>query len=245
MLKSSIYFPNFEMNSDFQDIQDQNIFDTVNFPEFDSRSILCIKCQKTNSFHNKLCLDCLVAPLKCIECKEFYKLKDECYCSVCKIMLQYKNKDLTFEDVLDLPECDIKGELLELNLEKVFQLYKFKGDLKHIVLKDENMFKILLKICKNLSAKNIKKIFKGKTGFPPYILFAKHADQLLSQSLDNNISEEEQYEYIHAIAPYILDVWNMKNKNNVFLCYFKLGGDLTKCPNKVSFLFELWNRIKE
>ena len=60
--------------------------------------------------------------------------------------------------------------------------------------------------------------------------------------INNNHGEE--YRYIHALAPFILDVWNMTNTNGIFLCYHKNFGELVNCPISVEKLFGLWNKIK-
>ena len=92
-------------------------------------------------------------------------------------------------------------------------------------------------MCKDQSSGEIKVIILGLIGFPPYILLEKHDDRLLSIILDNKKNDGTQYMYIHTLAPFILDVWNMQNSNRVFLCYYKNFGELINCPISSEKLF--------
>lgn len=44
-------------------------------------------------------------------------------------------------------------------------------------------------------------------------------------------NENNEYKIIHAICPYVLDIWNVVYNHRILLCYYKYFGELTKSPN--------------
>src|SRR5438876_392855 len=67
------------------------------------------------------------------------------------------------------------------------------------------------------------------------------SEQLVNQSYQG-ININDKYRYIHAIAPFIFDVWNMSNNHNELTCYYKDMGDLKTCPKSLAELCNLWDR---
>lgn len=208
---------------------------------FDDAS--CIKCHKNKIYENSdnLCVGCYEdSKLKdrlCKSCKTYYRNKTD-YCSQCEISQQYSDKDLSLNEILDLPDSDFKGRMMNNMLDEILSTYLATNNLKSQPIKSEHFFKFFLGIIKNKSAFEIKEILTGKTEyFTPCILTAKQADRLLDQL---KISNKLDSQYIHAICPYVIDIWNIKNNHNVLLCYYKDFGELVKCPNRIAVLRSLW-----
>lgn len=230
--------------SDFNIEFESNDIELVDFGDEikDNISIdLCIICKKCNVEKDNKCLECLIELNKCKTCKIFCPMPNELYCSECKSVVQYEGINLTINQILDLPSTTFKSQQMNKHLEEIFDHYKMTNNLKQKLIKNVNEFKILLNQCKNKSPGEVFCILDGQRDFPVCSLLAKHADQLLNDCMAP-VSESHKYRYVHAIAPFIYDIWNTTCTSGVLLCYYKDFGSLTSCPNNHKTLFGLWER---
>jgi len=182
---------------------------------------------------------------KCLECKTYFAQCDKNYCSDCEFGVLYHGIDLSIEQIINLPKCSFKSKQINEHLEEIYDVYKIKKGLQNKLIKNINLFKTILNICKGKTPQEIFTILDGQTDYCCACLLPyKYADQLLEQSLENCPKELEnnKYKYVHAIAPFYFDVWNSQYKDSVFECYYKNLGQLTRCPTEISHLYELWNR---
>ena len=180
---------------------------------------------------------------KCKRCHEFWSVKNREHCSQCQFSIDnnYNASNMTVKEILELPSCHFKSECMQLHLVKFFDLFKGATKIKHTIITNPTEFHLLLTLCRGLKPDKIHHTLNGKLDFKPCILPAKYANQLLDECMNGDI-ESEKYKYIHAIGPFILDPWNMPNANNVFVCYYKEAGNLTKCQNNHESLFGMWKR---
>lgn len=148
------------------------------------------------------------------------------------------NKELTLNEIFALPYSENKRKLIENNLHKILEIYAQRKNLSYIIINSENKYNVIKNVCINKTptqiVKNIKTIF-GKTPF----IKANFADKLFINIVSIQPSSE-QYKYIHAIAPFILDPWNCEYKDGVFLCYYKYAGELDKCPLIMEKIISVW-----
>lgn len=201
---------------------------------------MCLECKEFNIVKDNKCTFCVNGIIKCIKCKEYYCKPNKTYCSECEIVLQYNGLELTIKQVLDLPTSTFKGIQIENHLEEIFNYFKTANGIKNKLIKNINEFKILLNSCKDKSSGEIFCILDGQRDFSSCMLPAKYAVQLLDQSIQNAVTDS--YKYIHAIAPFIYDIWNFPGKYSVLDCYYRDFGDLNKCPNDLKYLCQLWGR---
>jgi hypothetical protein len=144
-------------------------------------------------------------------------------------------------DIFDMI-CIDKHKYIEDNLYVIFKDFTTKCGLTYNVLNSEAEYTLLCQLCKHKSPEQIKRILNGKGEIEPTVLKAQYADKFVNY-ICRYVSGNDQYKYIHAIAPFIYDVWNSKLTNTVFLCYYKQFGDLVKCPTSSYELYSLWNGI--
>lgn len=209
-----------------------------------------ILCKNCNNFYGSelsenLCTKCYLEiigdNIKCIKCKKYFKYKND-FCSQCFIENQYKNINLTLEEIFALPDSYFKSKLIDHNIASIFKLFKKENKIKFKLIKSETEFKIILNLCKNKNSNEIFLLLNGLTDIlRPSVLYAKHADILLTQCFESK--KDEQFKYIHSICPYIIDIWNIKNNNQVLLCYYKDFGELVRCPTNIDRLIMLWSRM--
>lgn len=209
--------------------------------KFKTNSVLCFKCEKYNICQDNLCSFCFKNINKCRNCKNYFTPENEIYCSNCGLEMRYFGINLTIDQILNLINCPFKSQQMNNNIINIYDYYKQINNRKHKILKSKNEFKLLMNLCKDKSSGEVYCILDGFRDFNSVLLSAKYADKLLIQ-FNEKTNTNSYYRYIHAIAPFIFDIWNTNNKNNVFLCYFKDFGALTSCPNSDKKLFELWNR---
>ena len=202
---------------------------------------MCSICNEYHISENDKCSYCAQGISKCIKCKTYYSPIEKLHCSECEQLLTYDGVGLTMDQLINLPTSAFKGISMSERLEEVFEYYKTKNNLKHKLIKNINEFKILQNLCKNASSGEIYCILNGQRDYHICVLPAKYADQLLDQCMETCTSEN-QYKYIHAIAPFIFDVWNLPSKHAVLDCYYREFGNFTKCPNSSEKLFETWGR---
>lgn len=142
---------------------------------------------------------------KCVKCSIFYGTeKADNKCSLCFNQNAYKK-------VFDIEE---------IHLMDYYELYQQFSDDNHNIITDQN-FKILMKLSKNQPSRYIARLLDGELqNFPQSVLYAKQGDELLAQCFAYS-SEENHWRYIHAVCPFVLDVWNMKTNKSVLECYYK------------------------
>jgi hypothetical protein len=183
---------------------------------------------------------------KCIKCGSYFSQSSEYHCSDClisiKLEAKYETEILTIDDIIALPKCTFKKNKIINQLEIIFDDYKKKKNIKAKLIKNINEFKILENLCKDKSTGEVFAILDGHRDFPRCMLLAKYADKLLATCMNDMKIENKKYQYIHVIAPFIFDVWNMSSKHNVLLCYYLEFGQLTECPDNINTIYELWNR---
>jgi len=178
---------------------------------------------------------------KCVKCQIYYSLPHKNHCSECESLLPYDNIELTIEEILELPSGALKSLQMNKNLEFIYQLFAKTNNIKNKLVKNINQFKILKNICNNVTAEEVFCILDGNRGFSPCLLPANYADELLEQCFTNN-SQFPKHKYIHAIAPFIFDIWNVSNKYSTLNCYYKDIDFPKKCPNDIDKLFKIWRK---
>ena len=206
----------------------------VSFVDIDGK---CITCHEYKAQKEGKCSYCVKGIKKCNECKLYWAPVGKPYCSECEPIVQYFGIELTLDQIIKLPNCAFKSKKMNEHLTELFELFKTKKGIKNVITSNP----ILLNLCKDKSPGEVFCTLDGQRGFMPCMLPANFADKLLDQCLAT-VSSDKQYKYIHAIAPFIFDVWNMPQKHGVLECYYKDTGSLEKCPNKLEDLHDLWNR---
>jgi len=211
--------------------------------DFSNIDIKCIECNELYPMENSsYCSVCsTIQKPVCVICKEYFPVDGKIYCVDCEMHKYFEGKTWTALEIIALPTSSFKSTKLNDNLEIVFEQYKKGTGLKTKVLKNEGMFKQLLLLGKGKSSGEIFRILDGQTDFPPVLLLAKYADQLLSQMFADN-NDKDHWKYVHAICPFVFDLWNIKTNNMVLKCYHTHFGELVRCPGNVVELFRLWNR---
>lgn len=222
--------------SQYEDI-DTIEFDDDTEVSFVDIDIMCKTCHELCAHKDGKCSYCLKGNKKCNECKLYWAPKDKLYCSECEPIVQYLGIELTVEQIVKLPNSGFKGKKMNEHLNELFALFKAEKCIKNIITSNP----ILLNLCKDKSPGEVFCTLDGQRGFIPCMLPATFADKLLDQCIET-VSSDKQYKYIHAIAPFILDVWNMPQKHGVLECYYKDTGSLRKCPNNLEELHSLWKR---
>lgn len=220
--------------------------DTTLVTELDfKKKGMCKKCQKyaSNKNYDDMCSYCYNNILLCQKCNDNFAPKNEQYCSGCKVEVTYSGLDLSVDDILKLPDCKFKGVKMNEKIYEIFDRYCAEKKIKHQFLASENHFKLLLNLCKNQSSGEIFCILDGHRDLPPTVLYAHQADKLLEQIFSEN-DDKETWRYVHAVARFVFDVWNMKCKDGVFMCYWQDFGELRSCPSSYNKLKDLWNRIQ-
>jgi len=227
-----------EQNSSLND-NDNNISNS--YVEFEDMIIdgMCVQCKEYKAVINDKCSYCAAGIIKCIKCKEYYCKPNKIYCSECEVMLQYDGLELTLQQIIDLPVSKFKSIQINDHLEEIFKYFKTSTGIENKLIKNVNEFKIILNNCKDKSSGELFCILDGQRDFFPCMLPAKYAVQLLDQCTQN---VTDSWRYIHAIPPFIYDVWNFPDKYSVLDCYYRDFGDLNKCPNDTKALYQLWLR---
>jgi hypothetical protein len=175
---------------------------------------------------------------KCLKCKEFYINKDN-LCSVCARNETFDEERLLIDTKAIAPKNMIEDKLVE-----IFNAFKKQTGLRHRLLDDKQSI-ALVKSCKTLSPNEIYLTFSGFRDFPPSIIRAKYADLLLMLLADRMTDKDkDEYRYIHAICPFVIDRWNFLSNKSVLLCYYKDLGELRSCPATVAKLYDLWSSFK-
>lgn len=148
------------------------------------------------------------------------------------------NKELTLDEIFALPYSENKRKLIDNNLHKILEIYAQRKNLSCIIINSENKYNVIKNVCINKTPAQIIKNIKTIFGKIPFIR-ANFADKLFANIVSIQ-PYSEQYKYIHAIAPFILDPWNCQYKDSVFLCYYKYGGELDKCPLIMEKIISIW-----
>jgi hypothetical protein len=200
----------------------------------------CVACKEYYIVRDNKCSYCINNINKCILCKLYYAPKNGYHCSECSLILKYIGKELTVKEIIDLPDSSFKSKKMDENLEALFNLYKLKNSIQNSLIKNQNLFESLLKSCKGKHSGEVFCILDGQKDSKPVMLYANQAKQLLDQMY--NSYDDESWKYIHAIAPFIFDVWNILPDYNILECYYKDLGSLTECPKSLDDLHKLWDR---
>ena len=186
---------------------------------------------------------------KCTKCKTYYKSTED-LCSECNIEYGHNNLKkagvtLNITDILNLPQSSFKGRLLQENINDVYKHYqtiKFSELApKREIIQTDNKAKALVAACSGKDSGEIFAILDGHRDFPKCLLLAKYAYVLLVQCFKNT-DETKRYTYIHAIAPFVLDIWNFPSEFGVLDCYYRQFGELNKCPIDQKKIYNLWRR---
>jgi len=144
--------------------------------------------------------------------------------------------DLSIEQILALPYSEAKRQLIDKNLHKLLDIYSTTTKQQYVIINSENKYNVLKNICMNDKPKEILEQMRTIFGKVPMIK-AKYADKLLHEVVTSK-PENVRYKYIHVIGPYIMDPWNCTFSHSVFLCYYKDGNELTRCPLTMNRIFD-------
>jgi len=179
----------------------------------------------------------------CIDCKSLQQVRND-RCSQCAQKYDIVSTGIpkTAEGIWYLPACIYKGELIEGRLLEIFDYWAKFNSISYSFVKSDNEYHDLLESCKNKTSAQIYTIIrKNNPNNKPLVLISKYADMLL-KDLKVDIMHDDDWKYIHAICPNVLDVWHMRNNMSVFLCYYQSFGELKKCPYRTEELISLWTR---
>ena len=224
---------------DFKDIIDLNA-DDLDFSNIQDN--FCRKCNKKDIMEDNLCGNCFYGVKRCSSCNIYFTMNnEEEHCSDCILCVKFKDQNLSIDQILNLPDCEFKRKLIEDNLENLFEIFVKETKINHKLLKNPAEFKILLNLCKNKTSGEIYAILNGYREFFPCFLPAKFADELITQSIEN-IKDDEKGQFVHAIAPFIFNIWNIYTRISLLDCYYRDFGDLNKCPKNYQKLYTLWYR---
>lgn len=190
---------------------------------------LCIQCNHSNySTHTKLCSICSNI--------ELYNNKKEVICKLsCNDMIH-----------ILLHDNKIFSGMVRIDIKKMYELFNeiWNKEYKFLTI---NKLNILSNLVKEKNSGEIYAILQGYIcDWFPTILMANEADTLLNTiaeyKFNGNNNHESMYKYVHAICPFVCDIWNIKNQNSVLLCYYTNFGEMS-CPSTLKSLFSLWTRI--
>lgn len=215
------------------------IVDFNNVEETPHNDNLCEECQEFYIFNNNKCSRCIRNEYKCIKCKEYFSKDKSLKCTSCKLYDDYDVDKMTLEDVINLPNSPFKSELMTANLAELFTDYKNKKNIKHKLLVKTTEFNLLKSLCMGKNSGEVFAILDGRREFPAVIMPASFANQLLDEIVKG---PDDKFRYEHAISSFVLDIWNMQN-GQIISCYYKDTGDIYRCPNSITKLYELWNRL--
>lgn len=197
---------------------------------------LCTICQEFYTTDCNKCSKCLINEYKCIKCKNYFSCDANLKCSVCILYDNYDVTKLTLNDIVNLPSSVFKSELMEMNLEKLYNQFKNKMNLRHRLLANNTEFNLLKSLCHGKNSGEVFTILDGLRSFPAIIMTANYASKLLEDVITG---PDNPYMYEHAISPFVLDIWNMPT-GSIIECYYKKG---TTCPNNHISLFKLWSNL--
>ena len=212
--------------------------DFVEFVEPIDDVSLCSECHIYYKVKDDKCTYCAANIFKCILCKEFYTAPNEQHCSGCKCKLEYEGKEVSLDEIIAMPRCAFKSAMINNHLVDFFEKYKVEtNQTDAILVKTQPMLTNIINVCKGKPSGEVLAILDGLRDMPKIFLYAKDAEKLLAAVIEaaKNVSKTvkehdkylyEDYKYIHAIAPYILDVWNTTDTNGVLACYYKDTGSL-------------------
>mgnify|MGYP001352881531 CR=1 FL=1 len=122
----------------------------------------------------------------------------------------------------------------------MFEFFKKLYRARNKLVKMRSMFYNLLVMCREKSSAEIYAILAGYRDTEPIFLTSRHARALLLA-----ISEDDgsiNYKYVHAIAPFVYDIWNLSNVDSVLDCYYRDFGKLTECPSTHQKFFSIWSK---
>jgi hypothetical protein len=163
---------------------------------------------------------------KCTKCKEFFAGTDG-LCSACgSNNIQQKEKCYSSD-----------SDLIEL-----FNEYKKENHIKNSFI-DNSHFASIKNIIINKKCGDIYAMLCGLSEIPPAVLWAKQADQLLTE-IFSKTPINDRYTFIHAICQFVIDPWNFTTNDMVLLCYYKDFGDLIRNPLFKSKIVKYWTKIK-
>lgn len=214
----------------------------VNFDDIDNhtpKKELCQECQEFYIVKNNKCSKCLEEEYKCIQCKEYYTKGKNSKCSCCKLYNQHDVNKMTLNDIINLPTSPFKSEMMTANLAELYNDYKNRLHLRHKLLTNPTEFNLLKNLCQGKNSGEVFVILDGLREFPAVILPASYANQLLDEIVKG---PDDKWRYEHAISSFVLDIWNM-NDGHIINCYYKDTGNITKCPQNIVKLYQLWYRI--
>ena len=199
------------------------------------------ECQEFYIIKDNKCSKCLNGEYKCIRCKEYFTTEKHSKCTNCKLYDEYDVDKMTLVDVINLPDSIFKSELMTANLAELYNSCKNIRNYRHKLLVNNTEFNLLKHLCSGKYSGEIFAILDGKANFPAVILPASFANQLLDEIVKG---PDERWRYEHAIASFVLDIWNIQD-GQILACYYKNTGTLVRCPNDIGTLIGLWNRLIE
>jgi ribosomal protein S10 len=154
-----------------------------------------------------------------------------------------ESTDMSIDTIFALPYSNEKRKIIDNNLSKLLNIYSDALGIPYVIVNSENKYTVLKNVSMNKTASQVE--YQMRTVFGKRVMIrATYADKLLSAIVDSK-PEKEQYKYIHAIGPYILDPWNCTYSHGVFRCYYKDGNELTECPLTTKKIFTIWNNSVE
>jgi len=162
-------------------------------------------------------------------------------CTTCSMYDKYDVNKMSLDDIIKLPGSFFKSDLMTANLAELYTRYKKKKHLRHKLLVTQTEFNLLKSLCSGKNSGEVFVILDGHRDFPAVIMPANFAIQLLDEIVKG---PDESWRYEHAIASFVLDIWNVPSKT-IIGCYYQNTGSLVRCPNDIKKLYELWDRLRK
>lgn len=176
----------------------------------------------------------------CVTCYQFFGTTDkDGKCSQCFDPSKRK-----------APPPPPKAELSEDKMSTYWFNFVQLTRLPYRTLDSDSKLKMLVNICQDLTPQQVYWTLHGlmpdKWPFP-VVLWAHEADALFLalQAKRKNPDQPLNYQYVHAICGFILDIWNVKFESSVMDCYWRDMGELTSIPGTLEKLVGLWTILNK
>lgn len=113
-------------------------------------------------------------------------------------------------------------------------------------IKDLYRTRFIQNLKKQSSGPDVRRLIRTCYEGRGFLFWAHEADDLIAHFYNRFGKEGTQSNRLmHAIGPYMYDVWNCRCSDSNFLCYYKDFGDLTRIPTRTKDLFKLWDTCND
>jgi hypothetical protein len=176
-------------------------------------------------------------PTNCKDCHNFYGTTDkQDLCSACYFLSVFHRTHpgpLTLTYLIENPQIQCPGsrELIQHNIPL---LWRIRGNFDpQQDFPSPVRFKILMVLARQCkSSKQLSQLFIEPNHGVMFL--SSQAQELLDYFI--NGKSHDEYEYVHVIAPRVIDPWALRSDHGVLDCYYRDFGEMTT----PSSLAKLW-----